>query len=269
MEKSPEAPLPIDFMSKIFLINVGANKSHTSIARSPFFPGGQFVYISFPSERKRGAACPYPPEARPYLRLSKLCQTHLDPDWRGLTYGDYLRNGRAAALRRAVPGDILLFWGLLWRNNGRNWADFTGEYGWYFIGALRIAEILDEGQTPADAKPYNIRRAAENVHFYRGVLDSGNRVFIGSKRYSALFPKAVDLQVNQNSGLLYRTVATADGERLRRNGKIRWYSATRSCRAVWDLDDSKQRARAKIARDVILRKTGYNLLLNISYDSEV
>ena len=269
MEKSPEAQLPIHFMSKIFLINVGANKSHTSIARSPIFPGGQFVYISFPSERKRGAACPYPPEARPYLRLSKLCQTHLDPDWRGLTYGDYLRNGRAAALRRAVPGDILLFWGLLWRNNGRNWADFTGEYGWYFIGALRIAEILDEGQTPADAKPYNTRRAAENVHFYRGVLDSGNRVFIGSKRYSALFPKAVDLQVNQNSGLLYRTVATADGERLRRNGKIRWYSATRSCRAVWDLDDSKQRARGKIVRDVILRKTGYDLLLDISYDSDV
>src|SRR3989337_192021 len=84
-EKSRKALLPIHFMSKIFLINIGANKSHASIARSPIFPSDQFVYISFPSKRTRGAVCPYPPGARPYLRLSKLRQTHLDPDWEGLT----------------------------------------------------------------------------------------------------------------------------------------------------------------------------------------
>lgn len=112
--------------------------------------------------------------------------------------------------------------------------------------------------------PFNARRAARNVHFYRDVLDPGHRVFIGSKRYSALFPKAVDLEINQNSGLLFRTVKSANGERLSRNGKIPWYSATRSCRAIWDLDYSKHRATAKIARDVILRKTGYDLLLDIN-----
>ena len=158
------------FMSKLFLINVGANKSHASIARSPIFPGHQFVYISFPSIRTTGAVCPYPPETRPYLRPSKPSQTHLDPDWKRLTYGDYLHYGRAAALRRAVPGDILLFWGLLWRNNGRNWGDFTGEYGWYFIGALRIEEILDEGQTPADANHITLEGQQRTSTFTRAFL---------------------------------------------------------------------------------------------------
>src|SRR3989338_1526331 len=247
-------------MSKVFLINIGANKSHGSIARSPIFPDDQFVYVSFPSKAARGV-CPYPHEAQPYIRTSG--KTHLDPDWEGLTYGDYLGNPRAVALRQATPGDILLFWGLLWQNSGKSWADFTGECGWYFIGALRIEEVLDEGQTPSDAKPRNTRRAAKNVHFYRGVLARGHRVFIGSKRFSARFPRAIDLQISHSSGLLFRTVASANGSLLRRNGKIPWYSATRSCRAIWDLDDSKQRTRAKIARDVIRRKTGYDLLLNI------
>ena len=250
-------------MSKIFLINVGANKSHASIARSPIFPDDQFLYVSFPSSRKRVLVCPYPPEARPYLRLPKAPQTHLDPDWEELTYGDYIRHGRAATLGQAVPGAILLFWGLLWRNLGAGWQDFTGEYGWYLIGALRIEEILDDGQTPGDAKRSNTERAAKNVHFYRGVLEAGHRVFIGSKRSSALFSKAVDLEIIKDSGLLFRTVTRANGKHLRRNGKIRWYSATRSCRAVWNLEDPDQKARAKIARDVILRKTGYNLLLDI------
>lgn len=250
-------------MSKVFLVNIGANRSHSSIARSPIFPDDHFIYVSFPTKSTTGAVCSYPPELRPYVRTSGVCQTHLDPDWDSLTYGDYLANPRAAALKRASSGDILLFWGLLWRNSSRRWDGFTGKYGWYLIGALRIEEILDEGQTPHDAKPLNTRRAAKNVHFYRGVLDRGHRVFVGSKRYSALFPKAVDLQINHNSGLLFRTVESADGERLKRNGKIPWYSATRTCRAIWDLEEPRQRARARIARDVILRKTGYDLLLDI------
>ena len=57
-------------MSKVFLINIGANKSHGSIARSPIFPDDQFVYVSFPSKAARGV-CPYPHEAHIFVLLAR------------------------------------------------------------------------------------------------------------------------------------------------------------------------------------------------------
>jgi ABC-type branched-subunit amino acid transport system substrate-binding protein len=41
-------------MSKIFLVNVGANTSHASKARSPIFEDGTFVYVSFPLDEDNG-----------------------------------------------------------------------------------------------------------------------------------------------------------------------------------------------------------------------
>ncbi|HYX71978.1 MAG TPA: hypothetical protein VE732_04350 [Nitrososphaera sp.] len=222
-------------MSRIFLINVGANTSHESLARSPIFNGDRFIYVSFPHVGERGTR-PYPVAARPFIRNVSIYETHSDPDWENLTYGDYCANPRALALKQAVPGDILLFWALLWRNLGEAWEGFTGEKGWYLIGALRIDEILKEGQKASDAKSSNVARAAKNAHFYRSTLDRHNVVFIGSKSYSCLFPKAVDFLVDgSESDLLFRTVRIANGTLLKPNGKIHWSSATRSCRAVWDL----------------------------------
>jgi putative DNA base modification enzyme with NMAD domain len=127
---------------------------------------------------------------------------HCDPDWSNLTYGDQWSNRRAAALRRVEVGDILLFWALLWRNDGKSWRNFTGQRGWYLIGALRVSEILEEGQTVKDAKPANRKRAAKNVHLVDGdgAIGDGQRVFIGSKRRSMLFRRGVDLQTTQSSG---------------------------------------------------------------------
>src|SRR5438874_1236602 len=82
---------------------------------------------------------------------------------------------------------------------------FAGQRGWYLIGALRVSEILEEGQTLKDAKRANRMRAAKNVHLVDGVIGDGQRVFIGSKRRSRLFRRAVDLQTTQGSGLLFRT----------------------------------------------------------------
>src|SRR5713226_6217605 len=160
-------PLSVYHMSKVYLLNVGANTNHRATARSPLFDNDTFLYISFPHPEEPGYR-PYPRDVRRFTRNIDFRYTHSDPDWKNLTYGDYCRNPRAAALKNAEVGDILLFWGLLWRNTGRTWDDFTGEHGWYLIGALRIIEILEEGQTPKDAKPANRRRAAKNVHFYRG-----------------------------------------------------------------------------------------------------
>jgi len=175
---------------------------------------------------------------------------------------------RALALKQAVPGDILLFWVLLWRNVGENWKGFTGEKGWYLIGALRIDEILKEGQKASDAKPSNVARVAKNAHFYRSALDPHNVVFIGSKSYSCLFPKAVDFLVDgSESDLLFRTVRMANGTLLKPNGKIHWSSATRSCRVVWDLNKPEQRFRAEMVRNAILRKADFDLLRNVRADA--
>jgi hypothetical protein len=249
-------------MSKIYLINVGANTSHRGTARSPIFEHDTFLYVSFPHAGEPGTR-PYPPSARRFIRNVDPLHTHFDPDWENLTYGDYCRNRRAVALRRAEVGDTLLFWSLLWRNTGQRWEDFTGERGWYLIGALRISEILEEGQSPKDAKPSNAKRAAKNAHFCQRILDPDNRVFIGSIRYSTLFPKAVDLEATRTSGLLFETIRTAGGLRLKPHGKRNWYSSTRACRVIWDLDEPEERARTNVARKAILGKTGYDLLRDL------
>ena len=159
------------------------------------------------------------------LRRIDPRDTHNDPDWQNLTYGDDCRDPRSTALRNVVEDDILLFWALLWRNTVRAWDTFTGERGWYLIGALRVREILEAGQRPTDAKPTRIARAQESVQFVRGRLDTSNRLFLGCTRYSRLFPAAVDLQVGKPSGLLYRTLRTAQGTPLRLGAKPDWNSS--------------------------------------------
>lgn len=246
-------------MSKIYLINVGANTSHSGLARSPVFKNGSFIYVSFPHPGQASSR-PYPCEALPFIRNVDPYHTHLDPDWENLTYGDNCRNPRASALRHAAVGDALLFWGLLWHNDGDSWEQFNGDREWYLIGALRIHEILEGDHKPIDARRPNRNRAARNVHFSEDVLEQGHRVFIGHTRYSELFERAVDLETTKTSGLLFETIRTANGLRLTRRGRRNWKSSTRSCRCIWDLDDPEEHARARAASKAILKKTGYDLL---------
>ena len=248
-------------MSKVYLINIGANSSDRSRARCPVFDGDTFVYVPF-SYMKKGSDGyrEYPRDAWPYIQNLEDRSTHRDPDWTRLTYGDNCDNPRARALRRVVEDDILLFWALLWPNTGNSWADFTGEQRWCFIGAWRVREILRPGQRPEDAKSSRVSRAKLNVHFYSGELEVGNYVFMGCTKHSRLFTKAIDLQVANSAGLLYRSIQTAGGERLSLNGAPRWNTSLRSSRPVWDLDIPKQCARAKIVRNAILHQNGYDLL---------
>ena len=197
-------------MSKVFLVNVGANTSDASRARSPIFKNGRFVYVPF-SFKRRGndGHKDYPKATRPFIRAMYGRSTHCDPDWENFTYGDYCLNRRASALSNVRSGHILLFWGLLWHSMTKNWDGFTGEKGWYLFGAFRVDEVLIQRQRPTDAStPDNRKRAAQNVHFYRGILDTGNRVFIGSRRYSKRFPKAVPFYTEDRvaRGRLHRMV---------------------------------------------------------------
>ena len=245
-------------MSRVFLINIGSNSSHGTVARSPLFQDGSFLFVPFPNA---GGAWVrnYPRPCRPFVRTTSL-ETHDDPDWTNLTYGDDCGNGRASSLQQVAADDILLFWGMLWRNRGNSWQDFDGSSGWYLFGALRIAEIIYDGQRATQARPENIERARRNVHFVNGPLPQTHRVFIGDPQYSTRFARAVDLQVNREDGLLYRTIRTADGQRLTLNGTPKWNSSLRSCRPIWDLAIANDRTLARTVHDAIAATNDYNLL---------
>jgi hypothetical protein len=87
-----------------FLVNVGVNAAHR--LRSPLFENGGFRLLPIPEKH---------PWAPPMVRLPELWGSrgvHLDPDFQTEvpTYGDNCRRaGRAFALRRAEPGDRLVF----------------------------------------------------------------------------------------------------------------------------------------------------------------
>ena len=245
-------------MSTVYLINIGANSSHGSVARSPHFADGSFVFMPFP--HPGGALIRnYPRACRPFIRTTSL-NTHDDPDWSNLTYGDDCANGRAGSLQQVNEGDILLFWGLLWRNSGNCWQHFDGSYGWYLFGALRVAETLFGGQRANHARPEHIARARRNVHFNHGPLPQTHRVFVGDLRHSQLFERAVDLQVDRADGLLYRTIHAADGQPLTLNGRPKWNSSLRCCRPIWDLDVANDRTLASTVRDAIQTNNAYDLL---------
>lgn len=81
-------------------------------------------------------------------------------------------------MRNASPSDVLLFWSLLWKNDGDDWSSFEVEQSWHLIGTLRVEEVLVEGQTFNEAMAKNRRRAKENAHFENDTLENGHIVFI-------------------------------------------------------------------------------------------
>ena len=168
-----------------FLANVGVNAGHA--ARSPLFDDGTFALLPIPE----------PHEWRPpMLRLGDLAHlrphapaswqhraVHLDPDLdsRHPTYGDNCRiAGRAFSLRRAEPGDLIVFVARLHPETGRP--------GFHLVGSLEIDDaIADVTQDPGrgwwDANAH-VRRARAT-----GTWDSF-WVFRG-KKASRRFQKAV------------------------------------------------------------------------------
>jgi hypothetical protein len=253
-------------MTSVYLINVGANMSHRGKARSPIFDNGSWVFVSFPTsdpEPSPGQSC----DALPFLHNRNVdpTYTHADPCWNGLSYGDNCANPRARSLKGVTKGDILLFWGLLWRNNDRSWDGFTGEHGWYLFGALRVEEIAIPGQSLHQVSEHNRLRAGKNAHFVKGggLLPLNNYVFLGNPRYSSKFLRAVDLEVDNSSGLVYRAFTSAKGGLLAWDQKPSWRSSLRSCRKIWDLKDHAARSRAQIVSDVILEQTGFDFLENL------
>lgn len=251
-------------MAKIFLVNVGANTADQNRARSPIFPDGSFIYVPFPDS---GCRRPYLPEAHPYVADAANLRTHLDPDWQNLTYGDNCFNARARALLKAQIGDVLLFWGLLWRvTDHKNdiWASTAKT--WCLIGAMRIEAILESSQTITQLSKSQQQRVLENEHMNGDRVEGRRlvRVFIADREHSCRFDRAVELEIYRDDGLLHRTITAKDGRALQWNRPPRWNSALRSCRAVFDLSDADQRKRAiELSRHVKSCNGGYDMLARL------
>src|SRR5207249_7254835 len=179
----------------IYLINVGANTSHHTVARSPLFPDGSFTYVSFPD---KDWPTPYPPSMKRFVRKSETLTTHLDPDWEHLTYGYVCSNPRAGSLSRVIENDILLFWALLWEIPDKDHDVFSvleDSRRWCLIGALRVEHILEAGESIAKLPRELRERALHNAHVRGGYVEQRKsvRVFLGDPKHSAAFHQAVDL----------------------------------------------------------------------------
>lgn len=168
-----------------FLANVGVNARHA--ASSPLFPDGTFELLPIPEQ------VAFRP---PMLRFRNLpavrCRVparwadraaHLDPDLVSTipTYGDNCRRaGRAFSLRRARPGDVIVFLARL--------CPLQSAPSFHLVGSLMIEDAIadltvDPGAGWWDANAH-VRRARAT-----GVWDSF-WVFKGG-RDSRLFKRAV------------------------------------------------------------------------------
>jgi hypothetical protein len=260
---------------RIYLINVGANSSHQCRARSPLFVGerpqlpSNFLYVSFYcTTNSETARTEYPADCQSFLNPRYFREVkqfaHVDPDWKNLTYGDCCDQLRGAALKNARLNDIFLFWGALYHNSGTDWAGFTGEKGWYLFGCLRVQHKLSASSDPSLLSAHDRERALKNIHFRSGTtLRANDYVFVGYESCSSAFGRAVDLQVTDDHGLIYKAFATADGSPLTRNGRPRWFSSLRSCRIVIDLARHDHRHHADILRQAIKKENDFDILANL------
>jgi hypothetical protein len=124
-----------------YLANVGVNAGHA--ARSPLFDDGRFRLIPIPEQTTWKA---------PMLRFGDLAglvevtpvrwharPAHLDPDLSSPvpTYGDNCRSaGRAYSLRRAEPGDLIVFFARL--HPARR------PPGFHLVGCVVIDDVLPD-----------------------------------------------------------------------------------------------------------------------------
>lgn len=131
-----------------FLANVGVNSSHS--AASPLHGDGTFELLPIPERT------PWRPPMLRFADLARLAAhappswhdraVHLDPDLTSLTptYGDNCRRaGRAFSLRRAAPGDLIVFLARLQPSGG--------PAGFHLVGSLVVEDVLEDvARDPGD-----------------------------------------------------------------------------------------------------------------------
>lgn len=191
----------------VALVNVGVNSSHGGL-RSPIFSDQTFEFVPIPdrvlkiagSDRgilyrdlKSMNGVPFD-EFLPSHYLEEFA--HVDPDFRGLTYGDYPEHSpRASNLRKLSVGDFLVFFCRLVPWFDRQFVDERA--GFYFIGYFEIERIYMRMTCEPDEE--TLESIKENAHVIRGICDpmlfDGFWVFKGSRK-SRRFTKAIPLDRN-------------------------------------------------------------------------
>lgn len=239
---------------KIFLVNVGANRSHPF--SSPIFQDGSFEFIPIP-EAKPGPHSVRYCDLRSYRdpkndllsfvppRYHKV-PCHNDPEFVTFTYGDLCQSKPGAfGLKKAEPHDFLFFLARLvpWRD-GR----FVQQRaGFYLIGFLEIEHVV-KGLFRRPRGKF-LARVRRNAHVIRGMNDNcwfdGFWLFLGSSR-SVRFSKAVPF----TRKLASRVMLTSRGLPLiwgpPRTSLQVIGSYTRSRRCIIDPGVPKQEARAAL-----------------------
>ena len=186
-------------MTKICIVNVGANLAHRNL-RSALFQNGNFEFIPIPDPCLNGSrlGVKYSQlQAFNGVAISEIVSkqyyeqcAHNDPEFETYTYGDYPTcHARAANLKRLTKGDYLFFFARLvpW-NKGR----FNGKPRFGLIGFIEIDNVHKNiTRKPAD---YEFREIERNAHVIRGETNAffydGFWVFKGSSK-SMRFNRAV------------------------------------------------------------------------------
>ena len=239
---------------RTYLANIGANSSHPYA--SPLFEDGAFELLPIPERPASagrnsvllGGLTSWNDAARPLRRWIPQglwrAPAHLDPEFETLTYGDNCeRAPRAAALKRVVPGDLILFIARL-----EAWADgaFTGQAGFFLVGFLEVEAVLPcvRGRPVEGA----LQRFRANAHVRKGMNEArlwdGFWVFGGSAR-SCRFRRAVPV----DRALAERVFVTSGGAPWRWDGGRSELqvigSYTRTCRCI--IEPGSHGAAARLA----------------------
>lgn len=179
-----------------FLANVGANSAHAG--RSPLFPDGRFQLLPIPEKDQW---------APPMLRLGDIegLDVHAPPAWRDRavhldpdlssptpTYGDNCRRaGRAFSLRRAAPGDLIVFLARLHPANTPP--------GFHLVGSLLVEDVIaDVTSDPGPGwwdRNAHVRRARatgrwDSFWVFKGA-HCESRVFIKARAFARREAEAV------------------------------------------------------------------------------
>ena len=238
---------------RIFLSNIGANSSHRYF--SPLFPDGTFELLPIPDTPQdagphsvkladvplknpaNGRATDWIPE-----RLHGVAAHH-DPEFDTLTYGDNCERGaRAVALKKAVPGDLILFLARLQPHDG---TATQGEAAFFLIGMLEIESILPSVYDRPSGE--QLARFGANAHVRKGLNDPANWdgfwVFAGTPR-SSRFERAVPF----DRALCDAVMRTAAGKPWHWDGQRSELqvigSYTRTCRVILSPEQPDYESRA-------------------------
>ncbi|MDP2301054.1 MAG: hypothetical protein Q8N03_01355 [Ignavibacteria bacterium] len=192
---------------KLFIVNVGVNKSDSSTRRmkSPVFSDRTFEFIPIKESKEQVKYCDKTSSYRSIKCFNNLKKNlseylpdeihnyfaHNDPDFVNLTYGDGYTS-RSGNLQHVDDGDIILFLARLYDYDNVK-KIYLKSSSLYFIGKFKVEQNLEYPGPDFDGTVE--RRVKQNAHYkklkvgFKGKF----RVIVGAKEGSYRFLKAIKI----------------------------------------------------------------------------